>query len=138
MSQPSKLQKKHIHTFALLGVALLAIIAIALSIFALLNPGSNETTTTTSTSSVIITEHGISPPTVTVNRGDGVTWINQDAAAHRLVITSPNPPAALQGFATDSPLSQGESYSFVFEASGTFTYDDPQNPEHIQGTVIVK
>lgn len=63
-------------------------------------------------SSVNVTERGVSPPTITFKKGDSVTWIDQDATAHRLIISSEPTGEELQGFGTDEPISKGESYSF--------------------------
>jgi plastocyanin len=75
---------------------------------------------------------------VTIKKGTSVTWKNQDDAEHQLVLTSPNPPAELEGFGLTEGIGKGEAYSFTFEATGTFTYNDPTSPELVQGTIIVE
>jgi hypothetical protein len=44
---------------------------------------------------------------------------------------------SLAGFRDTSPLTQGQTYSFVFNAKGTYTYDH-LNPYTFKGMVIVK
>lgn len=131
-------KKKRTHLFVLIVVAIGAIAAIAASVFVLMNPAGIQTDATEATGEIVITEYGVSPSTITVKKGDSVLWRNQDTAAHSIILTSPNPPAELEGFGSDEPLDKGETYSFLFEATGTFTYEDPQNPARVQGTITVE
>jgi len=131
----SKGQKR---TFVLIVVMLLAIVTVAVSMLVIMRTNMGETITTESSSSVTITQAGVNPSTITVKKGGTVTWVNQDDAPHALEITSPNPPRELEGFGTQEPITNGESYSYTFESVGHFTYDDPQNPERVKGTVVVE
>lgn len=135
---PQPQPKKRSRLIISIIIIVLAVVAIAVSLFFLTNPDGIETAADKSSSSVTITERGVAPPTVSVKKGESITWTNQDTAQHKLVITSPNPPRELEGFGSDEPMAQGDSYSFTFEAKGSFTYQDPTNPQKIQGTIIVE
>lgn len=124
--------------FLVIAAIVLGLLAIAVSIFVLRNPNGAETAATETWSSATITDRGITPPTVTVKKGSSVTWTNQDNVPHTLTITSPNPPQELKGFGSDEPMAKGETYSFTFDAAGTFTYADPATPDKVQGKVIVE
>lgn len=130
--------KPHIRPLVIIGIVAATLVAIAVSIFIIMNPRGIETDATETTSEVLITEQGVSPPTVTVKKGSSVTWKNQDTIEHQLLLTSPNPPAELEGFGLTEALASGEAYTFVFEAVGTFSYNDPTSPELVQGTIIVE
>lgn len=130
--------KSHMNPLFIGGIVVVALVAIAVSVFVIMNPRGVETNATEATSEIVITERGVTPPTVTVKKGSSVTWKNQDTAEHQLVLTSPNPPAELEGFGMTEGLGSGEEYSFTFEAAGTFTYNDPTSPELVQGTLIVE
>ena len=67
---------------------------------------------------------------MTIPLGDTVMWTNKDTVVHQVV--------ADQAKFTSSPmLSAGQSYSFAFTKSGTFTYHDGANVRRT-GKVIVK
>jgi plastocyanin len=87
----------------------------------------------TPTVSVSITDSGFTPATVKIKKGQDVTWTNQDSKAHKLVGDA-NSPA---GFKSDEALNKGDSYTFTFEESGTYTYHDEQLIEN-KGTVVVE
>lgn len=132
------INRKNKRTFILVATIILAIVTVGVSAFVLLRPGSDETVTSELTSSVVITDRGVAPAVVTVKKGATVTWINQSDAPHRLAITSPNPPREMDGFGMPEPIAKGESYSYTFESAGSYTYDDPENPEYVKGTVVVE
>lgn len=131
-------QKSHMRPLFIIGIAVVALVAIAVSVFVLMNPRGVETNATETSSEVVITQRGVTPPTVTIKKGTNVTWKNQDAVEHQIMLTTPNPPSELEGFGLDEGLASGETYSFTFEATGTFTYNDPTSPELVQGTIIVE
>src|SRR5688572_32790588 len=114
-------QKSRIHPLFVVGIVVAALVAIGISVFVLMNPRGAETNATETASEIVITERGVAPPTVTVKKGSNVTWKNQDTAEHQIALTTPNPPSELEGFGLDEALASGETYSFTFEATGTFT-----------------
>jgi plastocyanin len=133
-----KAPRTRLHTLFLIMIVAVAVVAIAASIYVVMNPAGIQTAATEPSSAVTITDRGVAPSTITVKKGNSITWTNQDAIAHRLVITTPNAPQELQGFGSDEPTAKGESYSFVFEVAGTFTYEDPQYPNTVRGTIVVE
>jgi plastocyanin len=102
---------------------------------------SNPSATTTeqaTTASVVINKDGFLPATIKVKKGTTVTWTNQDASPHR-VASDPHPThEGLPGLDSGEPLAKGDTYSFTFEKTGTFTYHDHLNPMTLQATVVIE
>lgn len=65
--------------------------------------------------------------TVNINKGDTVTWTNNDSVPHRILG---------DGFQSEV-LSSGQSYSFTFNTAGTFSYICSIHP-YMKGSVVVK
>ena len=87
---------------------------------------------------VAITKDGFVPESILVKKGTQIIWQNQDENPHQ-VSSDPHPTHTnLAGFDSLKPLASGDSFSFIFEKSGTFTYHDHLNPLKLQGTVIVE
>lgn len=73
------------------------------------------------------------PSTISVNAGDTVRWVNDDAPPHKVVADSPsNIPGLESGM-----LNTGDSFSFTFNSAGTFGYHCQVHPS-MKGTIIVK
>jgi plastocyanin len=84
----------------------------------------------TATDSVIIKDLAFSPQNITVKKGTKVTWTNQDSTSHTVTETDgKNGPSS-------STLSNGQSYSFTFNETGTFAYHCSIHNE-MTGTVVV-
>ncbi len=67
------------------------------------------------------------PAVLTIQAGDSVTWTNRDSARHTVT-----------GGVLDSPLfGAGESFTFTFDAPGTYGYICTPHPS-MTGTVIVQ
>jgi plastocyanin len=104
---------------------------------------SNKTTNVTSMKKIVpaqvsITSTGFVPASISVNVGQAVTWTNNDSSPH-IVASDPYPTDnALAGFNAKQNMSRNDSFSFVFNKVGTYTYHDNLNPYAIKGTVIVK
>jgi plastocyanin len=87
---------------------------------------------------VSITSTGFDPATVTVRVNQGVIWTNNDTADHK-VNSDPYPADnTVDGFNDKQPIHKADSYAFVFNKPGTYTYHDDLNPYSFKGTVIVK
>lgn len=69
------------------------------------------------------------PSTITVKKGDTVTWTNQDDISHTVTGDDTQGPAS-------ELLATGGTYSFTFNTVGTFPYHCQVHPT-MQGTVIV-
>src|SRR3954447_16520531 len=69
-----------------------------------------------------------SPKSATITEGDNVTWINRDNANHQIL--------ADKGQFVSPILRPKQSYSFQFNAAGTYTYKDELNTK-LAGTIKV-
>jgi plastocyanin len=69
-----------------------------------------------------------SPKSTTITQGDTVTWVNRDNANHQIL--------ADKGQFVSPILRPKQSYSFTFNASGTYTYKDELNTK-LAGTIKV-
>jgi plastocyanin len=84
-----------------------------------------------------ITPTGFVPATIEINKGQSIVWTNYDTKVHT-VSSDPYPKDnALLGFKSD-PFSNSQTYSFVFDQKGTYSYHDDLNPSTFKGTIIVK
>ncbi len=98
-----------------------------------------------------ITSSGFDPDRLTINAGETVTFINKDTVLH-WPATDPHPghnqyPEYFEQpvpggcfkskFDACRALSQGGTFSFKFNLTGTWTYHDHLNPR-FNGTIIVQ
>src|SRR3989344_4327240 len=87
---------------------------------------------------VSILKEGFTTQTIKIAKNQQVTWVNQDEGPHQIA-SDPHPTHdGLAGLDSEEPLAKGDSFSFIFEEAGTYTYHDHLNPSTIKGTVIVK
>jgi plastocyanin len=140
MPEPSPKRPRMSKRKRFIGIALLVVITIAavtaLVLYLQNMALDNESQQSAPNAEVNIQpRNGFTPATVKVKKGQTVVWTNNDSQPHKLSITTANAP---EGFGTDDPLNAGETYSFTFEADGTYTYNDPLNPLGTNGTVIVE
>lgn len=91
---------------------------------ALAGPAGAATTKT-----VYVYGKTFSPKTVTITAGDTVKWVNRDNDTHQVY--------AYKGSFVSPILKQHQSFSFRFNAAGTYTYKDELHPR-MKGTVVVK
>lgn len=86
----------------------------------------NNVVTAPENYSVQIVNYSFNPASLTIKRGDSVTWINNDSAPHQI---------SGAGF-VGPVLSSGQSYKFRFNVSGTYSYICNIHPG-MKGRVIV-
>jgi plastocyanin len=91
----------------------------------MLSSGSTATTI-----QVSITRVGFVPATVTVKTGDTVVWTNADTRNRQVVSED-------AGFASPV-LRPTETFSFTFNRTGRFRYEDPLVSPRQRGTVVVE
>jgi plastocyanin len=85
-----------------------------------------------------ITAARISPVTLRIKAGQSVMWVNQDSEPHQIA-SDPYPAEdTLPALNSLEPLATGESYTYVFERSGSYTYHDHSHPLAFKGTIIVE
>jgi len=127
---------------AIIAIAVIAILAVGgWAIFGRSTDNTNNSSKTSSTNSpaqnqspastnaVTIQNFAFSPASITVKKDTMVTWTNKDSTAHTVTADSGNGPAS-------QPLQPGQSYSFTYNQTGTFTYHCSIHPE-MHGTVVV-
>lgn len=80
---------------------------------------------------VSMANFAFAPASLTIHAGDAVTWTNHDTAPHDVTVTSG--PVSLH-----SPmLSTGQSWSYTFSATGTYSYVCSIHPDmHATLTVL--
>ena len=81
------------------------------------------------TKAVSIFSSGFSPKSVTITEGDTVTWVNRDTVNHQVL--------ADRGQFVSPILKPRQTYSFTFNAAGTYGYKDELHPK-LKGSVVVK
>jgi plastocyanin len=82
------------------------------------------------TKTINIFGSAFSPKSATITQGDTVTWVNKDNTNHQVL--------ADKGQFVSPILKRNQSYSFTFNAAGTYTYKDELNPKRLTGTIVVK
>jgi plastocyanin len=73
------------------------------------------------TKNVNIRKGGFAPHTVWIEVGDSVTWTNRDTVNHQVVADT--------GAFASPVLQPNRSYTFTFQASGTYHYRDALEPK---------
>lgn len=79
------------------------------------------------TNTVTIQNFAFNPGTLTVKQGETVTWMNQDAATHKIKSDTFNSP----------DLNQGDKFEFIFNNKGSFDYNCSIHPS-MTGKIIVE
>ena len=80
-------------------------------------------------STVTIQNFAYNPVTITISKGQTVTWTNMDSAPHTITSTT--------GDFNSGPISQGQTFSHTFNNAGTFEYSCTIHPSIPHGKVIV-
>jgi plastocyanin len=70
-----------------------------------------------------------SPKSVTITAGDTIRWVNRDNITHQVYGSG--------GRFVSPILQQGQSWSFTFNAAGSYTYKDELHPK-LTGSIGVK
>jgi plastocyanin len=81
------------------------------------------------TKSINIFGSTFSPKTTTITQGDTVTWVNRDNANHQILADKAQFVSPI--------LRPKQTFSFTFNAAGTYTYKDELHPA-LKGTITVK
>ncbi len=126
-------------------LVLAALAAAAISLFYLYSHGSLNTVTSQITNTpaggkvevspsaeakITITANGFVPATITIAKNQEVSWINTDKASHQIASND-------QIVFNSDLLKTNDSYSYIYENSGTYEIHDLQNPK-LKATIIVK
>lgn len=87
--------------------------------------------------SVNITKNGFQPQTINIKKGTSVTFYNNDSVSHKIA-SDPHPTHdGLKDFVSDT-IRKNESYSVLFNQTGTFNYHDEADPIKLKGSVNVQ
>lgn len=78
---------------------------------------------------VEIKNFAFSPVTITISKGQTVTWTNMDSAPHTVTSTS--------GIFDSGSIGNGQTFSYTFNTAGTFEYYCTIHPSMPHGEVIV-
>lgn len=82
---------------------------------------------------IVIQASGYTPASIKIKKGQIVTWANQDTIQH--AITADEPSLELDG---SEMLEPGDTFSYSFDKTGTYTYHDQVNGDVFKGIVIVE
>jgi plastocyanin len=85
---------------------------------------------------ILIKKEGFSPSTLTVKKGERVTWLNSDSTDDP-ALYNPTHRITIKGVFNSQLLSPGVSGSWIFSSTGVYSYSDMMHPD-LQGTVIVE
>jgi len=83
---------------------------------------------------VTILNYGFYPSTLTIPKGTTVTWVNMDLVQHTVTSGSEQAPT---GLFDSHELNHMQSFSYTFNAPGTYTYYCDIHPS-MTGTIVVK
>lgn len=97
---------------------------------------SASPTATQSANTVTLTANGFSPATITVKKGDTVTFTNKSGADAQ-INSDPHPIHNLYPFLNLGRITDGQSLSVVIPQKGTFTYHNHLDPSE-RGTIIAQ
>jgi amicyanin len=86
-------------------------------------------TTNQAAGAVTIQNFAFSPASLTIKKGETVTWTNQDSAPHQI--------ASDNGKFQGPSFSKGQTYSFTFNDTGTFPYHCTIHPM-MKATIVVQ
>lgn len=112
--------------------ALLAVLAVIIAVYFLVLPARDSQVS----GRVSVTENGFLPQTIEVKEGQSVTWTNAGEGLYYVLGDAPE-EGSVAGFDSGGSLHPGDTFTYKFEESGTYTYHDRENPLGAKGTVIV-
>ncbi|HTB49227.1 MAG TPA: cupredoxin domain-containing protein [Verrucomicrobiae bacterium] len=86
---------------------------------------------------VSITNTGFVPATVSIKIGQAVAWTNTDSSPHSVTSDDPRPMAGIPDPDSQTAISQNNTYDYVFDKAGIYSYHDDNNLA-FRATVVVK
>ena len=95
-----------------------------------------QTETPVKTNAVEIKDFEYNPVTITVSKGMTVTWTQLDIAPHTVTSVPIKDETNQQKVLNSTLLSKGQTYSYIFNETGTFEYYCAIHPS-MKGKVIV-
>ncbi len=119
-------------------ILFMGLVAIAVLVSGCYQPNTNVNTTVqqggatpagATGSTVTIQNFAFNPVTITISKGQTVTWTNMDTVPHTVTSTT--------GVFDSGPISPGKTFSYTFNNAGTFEYSCTIHPSIPHGTVVV-
>ncbi|HEX2866762.1 MAG TPA: plastocyanin/azurin family copper-binding protein [Ignavibacteriales bacterium] len=92
-------------------------------------------TSTGNINQVVMQNSTFMPASLTVPAGTTVTWTNKDAYEHTVTSGTPNAP---DGKFDSGTIASGKTFSYKFDAKGTYSYYCKVHPEVMVGTIVVQ
>lgn len=90
--------------------------------------GANPTSTAAADTQITIQGFAFAPATITIPAGTTVTWTNKDGPKHNVI--------SANGAFGSKDLATGETFSFTFNAAGSFAYGCTIHPRMV-ATIVV-
>lgn len=90
-----------------------------------------------SLATVMITNNGFVPQTLTINSGSVVVWQSAQIGQPVIIASNPYPKNDSLPTLNSGQLNVGASYRYKFDKPGTYSYHDDLNP-NVNGFIIVK
>ena len=84
---------------------------------------------------VIMQNTSYNPKTLTIAKGDTVTWVNKDSFDHTVTSGTPGNPS---GLFDSGNIGPNGTFSYVFTSTGTFLYYCKIHLDKMTGTIIVQ
>ncbi len=97
---------------------------------------SGDNTQTQGQNTIILTQSGFSPSTLTVKVGTAVTWVNK-SGSEAAVYSNPHPIHTNYPPLNLGTFADGGTLSLTFNKIGTYGYHNHLNPSQT-GTIIVQ
>lgn len=120
---------------AAVGIALVLLGATIVGVMMINGEAANQDSAATApAASLDITSQSSKPSTIRVATGQSIVWQNLDSQSRNLKLSAGNNPRTI----FENNIGQGETFTYVFDASGTYTYYDGADPTRLSGVVIVE
>ena len=119
-------------------ILFIGLVAIAVLVSGCYQPSSNINTTVqqggttpagATANTVTIQNFAFNPVTITITRGQTITWTNMDNVPHTVTSTT--------GVFNSGSIGSGQTFSYTFNDAGTFEYSCTNHPSMQHGKVIV-
>lgn len=96
------------------------------------NPAASAPSPTTNQAATAVTiqNFAFSPASLTIKKGETVTWTNKDSAPHQIA-------SDMAGKFQGPSISNGQTYSFTFNETGSFPYHCAIHPM-MKATITVQ
>ncbi len=133
----SNVPARHSGKWLVIGLVVAIVLVLVVASVLFMKNRNDQAVNANPAATIDITKTSYTPGTVTIKKGQSVTWVNNDTVPHQIA-ADPYPTHSSLPELHSSSLNQGDSYTFTFENKGTFTYQDPLYPTTLKATVVVE